>query len=111
MKTNPDVVIIGGGLAGLTTAIHLSKSGLEVTLIEKNEYPKHKVCGEYISNEVLPYLQWLGFQIFDLKPSHISKMEFSTASGKIISGDLPLGGFGISRYVLDNYLSNSKWRN
>ena len=104
MKTKPDVVIIGGGLAGLTSANHLAKSGLKVTLIEKNEYPKHKVCGEYISNEVLPYFQWLGLEIFDLKPSHISKMEFSTAKGKIISGDLPLGGFGISRYVLDNYL-------
>jgi flavin-dependent dehydrogenase len=104
MKANPDVVIIGGGLAGLTSAIHLSKSGLKVTLIEKNEYPKHKVCGEYISNEVLPYFQWLGLEIFDLKPSQISKMEFSTAKGKIISGDLPLGGFGISRYELDNYL-------
>lgn len=104
MKVNPDIVIIGGGLAGLTTAIHLSKSGIKVVLIEKNEYPKHKVCGEYISNEVLPYLEWLDLEISDLKPSHISKMEFSTAKGKIISGNLPLGGFGVSRYVLDNYL-------
>ena len=54
MKTNPDVVIIGGGLAGLTGAIHLSKKGLQVTLIEKSDYPRHKVCGEYISNEILP---------------------------------------------------------
>ena len=52
-----DVLIIGGGLAGLCNAIHLSKFGTKVLLIEKNEYPKHKVCGEYISNEVLPYLQ------------------------------------------------------
>jgi len=104
METNLDVVIIGGGLAGLTSAIHLSKFGLKVILIEKNEYPKHKVCGEYISNEVLPYYQWLGLKISDLKPSIISKMEFSSAKGKIISGDLPLGGFGISRYELDNYL-------
>jgi flavin-dependent dehydrogenase len=73
-------------------------------LIEKNEYPKHKVCGEYVSNEVLPYFKWLGLDISSLKPSIISKMEFSTAKGKIISGDLPLGGFGISRYKLDNYL-------
>ena len=54
-----DIIIIGGGLAGLISAIHLSKAGLSVTLIEKNEYPKHKVCGEYISNEVLAYLQYL----------------------------------------------------
>ena len=104
MKENPDVIIIGGGLAGLTTAIHLSKYGLKVTLIERNKYPKHKVCGEYISNEVLPYLEWLGLNIADLKPSVISKMEFSTSTGTTISCDLPLGGFGISRYVLDNYL-------
>jgi flavin-dependent dehydrogenase len=111
MKANPDVVIIGGGLAGLTSAIHLSKSGLKVTLIEKNEYPKHKVCGEYISNEVLPYFQWLNLDVSDLKPSIISKMEFSTAKGKNISGDLPLGGFGISRYELDYYLCQKAIKN
>ncbi|HEY6142627.1 MAG TPA: NAD(P)/FAD-dependent oxidoreductase [Flavobacterium sp.] len=104
MESKSDVVIIGGGLAGLTAAIHLSKLGLKIILIEKNEFPKHKVCGEYISNEVLPYFQWLDLDISDLKPSIISKIEFSTANGKMISGDLPLGGFGISRYVLDNFL-------
>lgn len=104
METKSDVVIIGGGLAGLTTAIHLSKLDLKIILIEKNEFPKHKVCGEYISNEVLPYFKWLGLDISDLKPTKISKIEFSIANGKMISGDLPLGGFGVSRYVLDNYL-------
>ncbi|HNU89628.1 MAG TPA: FAD-dependent oxidoreductase, partial [Ferruginibacter sp.] len=53
-SSTTDITIIGGGLAGLVSAIHLSKAGLAVTLIEKNEYPKHKVCGEYVSNEVLP---------------------------------------------------------
>lgn len=105
MNVKSDVTIIGGGLAGLTSAIHLSKSGLKVFLIEKNEYPKHKVCGEYISNEVLPYFKGLEIEISELKPSIISKLEFSTAKGKTIYGDLPLGGFGISRFELDYYLS------
>jgi len=105
MKPIVDVVVIGGGLAGLTSAIHLSKFGHKVILIEKNEFPKHKVCGEYISNEVLPYFQWLGLEISSLNPSNISKIEFSTTKGKTISGELPLGGFGISRYSLDYYLS------
>jgi flavin-dependent dehydrogenase len=104
MKKNTPIIIIGGGLAGLTAAIHLSKLGLQVIVIEKNEYPKHKVCGEYISNEVLPYLNWLGLNILDLKPTNINKLEFSTTTGKTIKSTLPLGGFGISRYVLDNYL-------
>ena len=99
-----EILIIGGGLAGLTAAIHLSKIGLQVTLIEKNEYPKHKVCGEYISNEVLPYLSYLDLNISDLHPTNITNFEFSTVSGKIIKSILPLGGFGISRYTLDDYL-------
>jgi flavin-dependent dehydrogenase len=105
MKIAMDVVIIGGGLAGLMSGIHLSKLGIKVVIIEKNDFPKHKVCGEYISNEVLPYFNWLGIEIRDLKPSKITKMEFSTSSGRAISSDLPLGGFGISRYELDYYLS------
>lgn len=104
METRFDVIIIGGGLAGLTSAIHLSRFGLKVAVIEKNEFPKHKVCGEYISNEVLSYLESLGLNISELKPSNINKLEFSTSKGKIISTNLPLGGFGISRYELDNYL-------
>ncbi len=63
MEIKPDVVVIEGGLAGLTATIHLSKFGLKVTLIEKNEFPKHNVCGEYISNEVLSYLQELDLML------------------------------------------------
>ncbi|WP_395074917.1 NAD(P)/FAD-dependent oxidoreductase [Flavobacterium sp.] len=98
------VAIIGGGLAGLTAAIHLSKIGIKVIVIEKNTFPKHKVCGEYISNEVLPYLSWLDLNIQDLNPTKISKLQFSTENGKSINAKLPLGGFGISRYILDEYL-------
>jgi flavin-dependent dehydrogenase len=99
-----NVLIIGGGLAGLTAAIHLSKSGIPVTLIDKNTYPKHKVCGEYISNEILPYYKWLGLDITSLQPTTITKLQFSTAAGKMIGCALPLGGFGVSRYTLDHYL-------
>jgi flavin-dependent dehydrogenase len=104
MEAKSDVLIIGGGLAGLTSAIHLSKFGLKVIIIEKNEFPKHKVCGEYISNEVIPYLNYLDIDISILKPSKITDLEFSNPKGKIILAKLPLGGFGISRYVLDHYL-------
>lgn len=104
METNSDVVIIGGGLAGLTAAIHLSQKNLKVILIEKSTYPRHKVCGEYISNEILPYLRSLGINVSELNPTKISKFEFSTSSGKTAKAQLPLGGFGISRYALDFFL-------
>ena len=102
---NFDIVIIGGGLAGLSSAIHLSKNKHSVLVIEKNEYPKHKVCGEYISNEVLPYLNFLGVDVFKLGAKRIDKFELSTPKNKLVKANLPLGGFGISRYCLDNQLA------
>ena len=99
-----EIIIIGGGLAGLTAGVHLSKNGFDVTVIEKNTYPKHKVCGEYISNEVLNYFNFLGIDIKSLNPTKIDTLEFSDCNGKVIKSKLPLGGFGVSRYILDHYL-------
>lgn len=99
-----DVIIVGGGLAGLCSAIHLSKYELKILVIEKNNYPKHKVCGEYISNEVLPYLSYLGVNVFNLGAQKITRFELSTSNNKLLKSNLPLGGFGISRYALDNAL-------
>lgn len=104
MHAETDILIIGGGLAGLTAALHLQKAGLNVILIEKSAYPHHKVCGEYISNEVLPYLQWLDADPRKIGATTISRLQFSTVSGKSIETQLPLGGFGISRFSLDNFL-------
>jgi flavin-dependent dehydrogenase len=104
MKVNNEISIIGGGLAGLTAALDLQKRNFKVILFEKNEYPKHKVCGEFISNEVLPYLKYLDLDIASLQPTKINKTQLSTHAGKSIATDLPLGGFGISRYSLDNYI-------
>ncbi len=99
-----DTIIVGGGLAGLSAALHLLHEGFRVTVIEKNSYPKHKVCGEYISNEVRSYLQWLGLDLEKLQPAEITHLQFSSVSGKVLHTQLPLGGFGVSRYTLDDAL-------
>lgn len=98
------VIIIGGGLAGLTAAIHLAQNGLFVSLFEKEDFPYHKVCGEYLSKEVLPYFNLLEIPINELNPQNISCLQYSTRSGKFLEADLPLGGLGISRYALDDLL-------
>lgn len=99
-----DVIIIGGGLAGLTTAIHLSNQKIKVLVIEKQEYPHHKVCGEYVSNEVLPYLQKLGVDPITCGAVKISKFKITDTSKVAIETSLDLGGFGISRYAFDQLL-------
>lgn len=99
-----EVIIIGGGLAGLTAAIMLSKAGKNVLLIEKGTYPSHKVCGEYVSNEVLSFLKHLGYDPFLHGAVPISKLRVSAPSGKNIRALLDLGGFGLSRYTFDHGL-------
>ena len=96
-----DILIIGGGLAGLVNAVDLSKDGLNVLVIEKNDYPKHKVCGEYVSKEVLPYLEQLGIHPYQHGATSIDKFLLSAQNGAEVRTKLPLGGFGISRYKLD----------
>ncbi|QSE98156.1 NAD(P)/FAD-dependent oxidoreductase [Fulvivirga lutea] len=103
-STKNQIVIIGAGLAGLVTAIMLKKSGLDVILIEKKQFPFHRVCGEYISNEVKPFLLSLGIMPEELNPSSISEFELTSIAGKSKTIQLDLGGFGISRYAFDQYL-------
>ena len=101
MERASDIIIIGAGLAGLTAAIHLSKIGYQVVIIDNHDFPKHKVCGEYISNEILPYFDWLGLDVTTLKPTKIDQIILSTVKGKTLEAKLPLGGFGVSRYSFD----------
>jgi flavin-dependent dehydrogenase len=103
-ETEFEVVVIGGGLAGLISSILLAKSGREVMLIEKKTYPFHRVCGEYISNEVVGFLKREGLfpDLVDTPDIHF--FEFSDTRGKQVKVPLDLGGFGISRYVLDEWL-------
>ncbi len=98
------VAIIGGGLAGLTLSIQCAAAGFKTILFEKEQYPFHKVCGEYISLESYPFLQKLGLQLDEFNLPVIKKLQLSDIKGKLYQFNLPLGGFGISRYSLDNHL-------
>jgi flavin-dependent dehydrogenase len=99
-----DVAIIGGGLAGLSLAIQSAKQGYSVLLFEKENYPFHKVCGEYISLESWNFLESLGVPLSNLQLPIIKKLEATDTSGKIYNFNLPQGGFGISRFLLDDTL-------
>lgn len=98
------VTIIGGGLAGLSLSILLSKAGHKTILFEKEKYPFHKVCGEYISLESWNFIERLGLKLTELQLPVIKKLIVSSPGGNSIHANLDLGGFGISRFFLDNKL-------
>ncbi|GGN05337.1 hypothetical protein GCM10010967_45610 [Dyadobacter beijingensis] len=99
-----ECAIIGGGLAGLCLAIQLADAGRSVIVFEKHKYPFHKVCGEYISMESWPFLESLGLPLGDLALPRISSLGISSDRGFLLNHPLGMGGFGISRYSLDNHL-------
>ena len=101
-----DIAIIGGGVGGLTLAIQLAKQHYRVILFEKERYPFHKVCGEYISLESKDFLESLGWPLQHMNLPVIKKLNITSPDGTILKANLPLGGFGISRYTIDNDLKN-----
>ncbi len=100
-----DVAIIGGGLAGLALSIQCAKAGYKTILFEKERYPFHKVCGEYISLESWNFLEDLGVPLSQMNLPVIRRLLVTAPNGKELEQDLPLGGFGISRYKLDTMLA------
>lgn len=65
MKTDFDVIIIGGGIAGSTTAIQLSETKLNILLIEKEEFPRNKICGGALSVDTVHQLRKLKLNTFE----------------------------------------------
>ena len=61
MPTDPqfDLAVIGGGPAGNSTAITAARLGARVVLFEAKDFPRHKVCGEFVSAESLDILTGL----------------------------------------------------
>ncbi len=60
MQTHYDAIIVGGGPAGASAAIRLAQAGWSVALIEREAFPRRKVCGECIAASNLPLLEALG---------------------------------------------------
>jgi menaquinone-9 beta-reductase len=101
-----DAIIIGAGLAGCSTAIQLAQQGHRVLLLEQQQYPTHKLCGEFLSVEVISIFERLG--ILDAVRSAgavpIRHASVSTCTGQSFRSDLPGTALGLSRYRLDSIL-------
>jgi len=101
-----DVAIVGAGLAGCALATSLARRGRRVVLLEKQRFPRDKLCGEFLSPESQGELQTLGLlsQVQEVGPAPIRKARFTTESGAEIRFSLPGQGLGLSRWCLDAML-------
>lgn len=98
------VTIIGGGLAGISLGIGLRKRGIPVRLFEAGQYPRHRVCGEFISGVSEKSLRFIGIEdVFDGMPRHRSTAWYYQGE-KAFESALPTPAVGVSRYKLDKDL-------
>jgi 2-polyprenyl-6-methoxyphenol hydroxylase-like FAD-dependent oxidoreductase len=102
------ITIIGGGLAGLTLGIGLRQRGVPVTIHEAGSYPRHRVCGEFISGRGQATLARLGLRGLIDQAGSVNALTaaFFTASKSTAPRLLPLPALCLSRFTLDAALAN-----
>ncbi len=100
------ITIIGGGLSGLGLASGLLKHGVPVKVIEAGTYPRHRVCGEFLTSLRNDTLNQLGIEgCLDDALLHRSTTWYKHGR-RIKSFNLPVPARGISRFYLDSWLVN-----
>lgn len=105
-----DLAIVGSGPAGTSAAITAARAGVEVVLFEAKDFPRHKVCGEFVSAESLDVLGNLlgcspeGHQLLEAPPI-IERTRLFLGS-RMIEAPVEPAAVSIARYHLDAAL----WR-
>jgi menaquinone-9 beta-reductase len=104
-----DIVIIGAGLAGSGLAAALSDLGWDVLLLERDRFPRHKVCGEFLSPEAQTTLQSLKLDaaVVGQRPVSIERVSLVSQRGRVVESPLPGPGWGLSRERLDHTLATA----
>jgi menaquinone-9 beta-reductase len=104
-----DIIIIGAGLAGSSLAHVLARNGWGVLLLERDTFPRHKVCGEFLSPESQGSLAALGLHdtVAALGPTCMADAELTARSGRSVRVALPGVAWGVSRYALDAALAQA----
>jgi 2-polyprenyl-6-methoxyphenol hydroxylase-like FAD-dependent oxidoreductase len=103
------ITIVGGGLAGLTLGIGLRQRGIPVTIWEAASYPRHRVCGEFISGRGQAVLERLGLLADCLQAGAVYARTamFVCGAGRGPVRLLPEPALCLSRHALDALLAAS----
>ncbi|WP_042203190.1 NAD(P)/FAD-dependent oxidoreductase [Paenibacillus camerounensis] len=101
-----DVIIAGAGIAGSSSALQLARQGHRTLLLDRQAFPRHKTCGEFMSPETKEMLEVLGINLGSRTPAPgiMHNACIILPHGGEISAPLPGNATGISRYELDRIL-------
>jgi len=101
------VTIVGGGLAGLTLGIGLRHQGVPVTVWEAGRYPRHRVCGEFISGRGQATLARLGLldDLLKAGAGYATSVGFFAGNSVVATRPLPEAALCVSRFLLDEWLA------
>lgn len=99
------VIIIGGGLAGLSLGIALRRRGVPVSLFEAGSYPRHRVCGEFICGIREETLEELGIDALFHDAHRHRSVAFFRDGKTLLRAEMPRPAYGLSRFALDHRLA------
>jgi menaquinone-9 beta-reductase len=104
-----DVAIVGGGPAGSSCAAFCALAGLTTLVLEREKFPREKVCGDCLNPSCWPVLERLGLaqRVRDLQHAKLSSVEFIAINGHKLIVDLPSGDdceISVKRSLFDNLL-------
>src|ERR1700716_334826 len=106
-----DVAIVGGGPAGSTCAAFCATAGLRTLVLEREKFPREKVCGDCLNPACWPVLRRLGVadRVRACPHRQIYAVDFIVIGGQQVHVDLPTGDdseIAIKRSLFDNLLLN-----
>jgi flavin-dependent dehydrogenase len=103
MNCDYDLIVIGGGPGGTSAAITAARGGWRVLLLERGRFPRHKVCGEFVSAESLDLLKWLLSDAHDTLLRHSLPISESRLflDGRSVRVPVKPAAASIARYDLD----------
>jgi 2-polyprenyl-6-methoxyphenol hydroxylase-like FAD-dependent oxidoreductase len=109
MSPGKPITIIGGGLAGLTLGIGLRQRGVPVTIWEAGRYPRHRVCGEFISGNGQAILERLGLlaRFEQAGAVHARTVMFVCGANRSPVRQLAAPALCLSRLAMDALLAES----